>query len=123
MKTVAPNSPSDTAKAKPAATSTARRTIGRSTSRQTRSGEAPEHGGGLAQPVVDRAQHGQHGPYDEGDADQRLGERHQDPGGPQVERRLVQGDQEAEADGDRGDAERQHQQRVEAAHEPSRPAG
>lgn len=41
MNTVAPNSPSDTANANPAATSSARRTIGRSTSRQTRQGEAP----------------------------------------------------------------------------------
>lgn len=41
MKTVAPNSPRDTAKAKPAATSSARRTSGRSTSRHTLSGEAP----------------------------------------------------------------------------------
>lgn len=41
MNTVAPNSPSDTAKAKPAAISNARRTRGRSTSRQTRQGDAP----------------------------------------------------------------------------------
>lgn len=41
MNTVAPNSPSDTAKANPAATASARRTIGRSTSRHTRHGDAP----------------------------------------------------------------------------------
>ncbi len=38
---VAPNSPTEMAKAKPAATSRARRTSGRSTSRQARHGEAP----------------------------------------------------------------------------------
>ena len=104
MKTVAPNSPSETAKAKPAATSSARRTIGRSTSRQTRQRRRAEHGRRLPQPVVHRPQHRQHGPHDEGHADQRLRERHQDPGGAQVQRRLVERDQEAEADGHRGDA-------------------
>lgn len=41
MNTVAPNSPSETANANPAAISSARRTSGRSTSRQARHGEAP----------------------------------------------------------------------------------
>ncbi len=41
MKSVAPNSPSDTAKAKPAPTSAPRARMGASTSRQARRGEAP----------------------------------------------------------------------------------
>src|SRR5680860_1282723 len=41
MNTVAPNSPSEIANAKPAATNAARATMGRSTSRHTRAGEAP----------------------------------------------------------------------------------
>ncbi len=111
MKTVAPNSPSDTAKANPAAISSARRTIGRSTSRHTR--RRGQDGGRLPEPSVHRPQHRQHGAYDEGDARQSLRERHQDPGGAQVQRRFVERDQEAEPDGHGGHAERQHQQRVE----------
>ena len=42
IKLVAPNSPIEMVKAKTAPTSTARATMGRSTSRQTRQGEAPK---------------------------------------------------------------------------------
>ena len=93
----------------------ARATIGRSTSRHTRAGRGAQHGGRLPQPGVDRAQHGQHGPDDErrcATSAWAIGTRIHD--GPQVERRLVEGDEEPEADGHRRRAERQHQPRVEA---------
>ena len=57
MNTVAPNSPSEIANANPAATSAARATIGRSTSRHTRAGEAPERRRRVTQAGIDGAQH------------------------------------------------------------------
>ena len=116
MKTVAPNSPSEIANANPAATSAARATIGRSTSRQTRAGRRAEHRRGLAQARVDGAQHRGHHPHDERHRDQRLRDRHQTTS--DVRRSsggVVERDEEAEADGHRRDAERERHQRVEAA--------
>ena len=111
MNTVAPNSPSDTANAKPAATISARRTDRQVDLAPDRARRGTEHGGRLAQPVVDRPQHGQHRPHHE---------RHRRPaparGAPAPRTRagpagLVERDEEAEADRDRRGAERQHQQR------------
>ena len=59
------------------------------------------------------AEHRHQDPHDERQGDQRLGDRDQQGRVAQVERRLAEGDQEAEAEGHRGDAERQHEQPVE----------
>ena len=115
MNTVAPNSPSEIANANPAATSAARATIGRSTSRQTRARRRAERRRGVAQARIDGAQHRCHHPHDERYRDQRLRDRDQPPRAAQVERRVVERDEEPEADGDRGDAEGERHQRVEAA--------
>ena len=123
MNTVAPNSPSDTAKANPAATSSARRTIGRSTSRHTRHGDAPSTAAAsrsrpsTARSTGSMVRTTKGTPTSACASGTRIQER------PQVQRRLVERDQEAEADGHRGHAERQHQQRVEASYEPARAAG
>jgi hypothetical protein len=78
-----------------------------------------ERGGGLALAVVDAGEHRRERAHDERQRDQGLGDRHQQRRVAQVERRLVEGDQEAEAEGHRGDAERQHEEAVEDAAEPA----
>ena len=110
---VAPNSPSEIANANPAATSAARATIGRSTSRHTRAGGAPSVAAASRSRGIDGAQHRRHrcarrtgsrrAPARSGRATDDVAE---------VERRLVERDEEAEADGHRRHAERQRRATV-----------
>ena len=120
---MAPNSPSETANAKPAAASSGRHTTGRSTVSERPQRAGAQRGGGLALPVVDAGEHGHQGAHHERQRDQRLGDRHQQRRVAQVERRLVEGDQEAEAEGHRGHPERQHEEAVERAAQPAFAAG
>ena len=85
MTVVAPNSPSEMAKAKPAATSRARRTSGRSTSRQTRAGEAPRTAAASRRRWSIEREHRRHRAHDERQRDHGLGERHEPRAGPQVD--------------------------------------
>ena len=72
-----------------------------------------EHRGGVGQARVTGAERGGERADDERRRDERLGERHDRDGRAEVERRVGEGEQEAEPQHHRGGAERQHQQRVE----------
>ena len=77
--TVAPNSPSETAKANPAAVVAARETIGRSTSIHARPGDAPSTAAASRTAWVDRAQRRHQGADHERHGHQGVRERHQPP--------------------------------------------
>ena len=78
-----------------------------------------QRGGGLPLPVVDAAQHRGEGAHDERQRDQRLRHRHEQRRVAQVERRLVEGDQEAEAERHRAHAQGQHEEAVERRAHPA----
>ena len=101
---MAPNSPSETANAKPAAASSGRHDGGQVDGRERAQRAGAQRRGRLALPVVDAGEHGHQGAHHQRQRDQCLGDRHQQRRVAQVERRLVEGDQEAEAQGHRRDA-------------------
>ena len=112
MKTVAPNSPSEIANANPAATPSARRTRGRSISRRPGRGAPSTAAASLSRSSIERRA-GARMRTTNVERDERLGDR-DEPGGPaELERRLVEGEDEAEAEHDRRGAEREHHERVE----------
>ena len=74
-----------------------------------------EHGRGVVQALVDRAQRGRDDPDDEGRRDEGLRDRDEPRRATEVERRVVEGDHEAEAEHDGGRAERKHDEDVEPA--------
>ena len=116
---MAPNSPSEQAKANPAAASSGFQITGRSTTSSARAGEAPSVAAACRSRSSMPASTGASIRTTSGQRDQRLGDRDQQRRVAQVERRLVEGDQEAEAEGHRRDAERQHEEPVEDAAQPA----
>ena len=117
---VAPNSPSDTAAAKPAATANARAAIGRSTSRQTRRGGAPSTVAASRRRGSIAAQRGHDRPDHERDRDHRLRDRHEERRRRPAAGGVLERDEEAESDGHRRRAERQHQQGIHRARRAAR---
>ena len=113
MNSVAPNSPSEIGEREPGRRRTRARAIGRSTSRHTRAGDAPSTAAASRRRGSIERSTGTIDAHDERDRDERLRDRDEDAWRAQVERRLVERDEEAEADRHRRHAERQHQQRVE----------
>ena len=87
--TVAPNSPSEMANAKPAATASARADDREVDLAAHAPGRRAEQRGGLALARVDRAQRRRHDPHDERDRDERLrdGNDPREPPGSRAERR------------------------------------
>ncbi len=116
---MAPNSPSDTANANPLAASSGFHTTGRSTVSSARSGEAPSDAAACRCRSSMPASTGTIVRTTSGSATSACAIGHQQRGVAQVERRLVEGDQEPEAEGHRGDPERQHEEAVEAAADPA----
>ena len=119
-KTVAPNSPSAIAKAKPAATPKAR-----DDERQVDLPPGPGRRGAerrrsLAQPRVDGAKRGRDDADDERRGHERLCDGHEPPGRAEVDRRLVERDEEPEAEHDGRGAEREQNEAVDDAGRPSR---
>ena len=79
-KLVAPNSPSEMAKANPAPATSARRRKGRSISRHTRAGRGAERRRGVPQAGVDGSQRREHGPHHERHGHDRVGDGDEHPG-------------------------------------------
>ena len=112
-KLVAPNSPSEMAKAKPAPATSARRRNGRSTSRQTRGGEAPSVAAASRRRGSMERSVGSTARTTNGTATTAwaMGMRTHEP--RRSSGAAVDGDEQAEADGDGRRPERQHQPGVE----------
>ena len=113
MNTVAPNSPSETANAKPAPTRQPPGRDGEVDLAPDPRRRRAEGRGRLAEPGVDRAQHRHHRCARRTGSRRAPGRAARDPRRAQVERRLVERDEEPEADGHRRDAERERQRGVE----------
>ena len=120
-KLVAPNSPSEIAAARPAATTTGRRRCGTRTSRHARSGDAPSVAAASSRLASTPAEHGEHRAHDERGRDERVADRDEPPRGPPVDRLDVERDEHAEPDRDRRRARSAASSPVSSSR-PSRPA-
>ena len=119
---VAPNSPSEIANANPAATSTARRTRGRSMASHVRARRGAEHCGRVVEARIDRAEHRRHRVHDERERDHGLGDRDEPRAGAQVHG-FIERDEEAEADRDGRGPQRDQQHAVDEPRDPPLGAG
>ena len=123
MKSVAPNSPRETAKAKPAPINSARadqrqvQHTPRSRRRRTK------HGGRLVHASVQRSEDGRDGTNHERQSNQGMGDRDEPRRHTKVNRQGAQRDQQPEAQDDSRRPQRQREQRVEQPWQPAATSG